>query len=274
MCTTLLYKMFTNNWQIFIVGLALFLNVPSGYGQDSITDPNVKVNAQFWIDYNFSKSTSETRDISTQIGFRKIAPKVYDRFLAISTMNFDNLSQNKWLKLINSFHLGTGVIYTSNYNANDNLEFRLNQGVRYNIKTVKFLTIHNYVRLEERLQTSFDKDWTFGFRLRYKVSTEIVWDKHFFGFTEGLYFPLEAEVFFTLKKTDRFNDLIRLSPGIGFKMKSGWRFEAFLIFNRTKNITETSNNSSDFILRIRIRDERKKTVENTSGDDTVDNGIE
>ena len=249
--------------------LILLFGVTQAYGQDSIVDQDVRVNTQFWIDYNFSKSKSETRDVSTQIGYRKILPEVYDRFLAISTMNFDNLTQNKWLKLLNSYHLGAGAIYTSNYDASDNFEIRLIQGVRYNISTLKLLNINNYVRLEERLQTSFSNDWTLGYRLRYKLSTEISWKKHYFGFTRGLYFPLEAEVFFNLKKTDRFNDLIRLSPGIGFRTKSGWRFETFIIFNRTKNITETNNKSSDFILRFRIRDERDKTVENTAPEELI-----
>jgi hypothetical protein len=63
--------------------------------------------------------------------------------------------------------------------------------------------------------------------------------------------------------------LIRLSPGVGFKTKSGWRFETFIIFNQTKNITETNNQSSDFVLRFRIRDEREKTVESTAPEDPV-----
>jgi hypothetical protein len=260
-------------WQIVIGLFFLLFTAPRGYSQDSIVDQEVSVNTQFWIDYNFSKSKDETRDISTQIGFRKISPKVYDRFLAISTMNIENQSENKWLKLINSYHLGAGAIYTSNYDANDNLELRFIQGIRYDINTLKllninnyprFLNINNYIRLEERLQTSFSSGWTMGYRLRYKLSTEISWDRHFFGLTEGLYFPLEAEVFFNFKKSDRFNDLIRISPGVGYKLKSGWRFEAFIIFNQTKNITETNNKSSDFILRFRIRDERNKTVESTA----------
>jgi hypothetical protein len=188
-------------------------------------------------------------------------------------MNIENQSENKWLMLLNSFHLGAGAIYTSNHDAKDNLEFRFIQGVRFNINTLKllkvnktsrFLNLNNYVRLEERLQTSFNNSWVLGYRLRYKLSTEISWDRHFLGFTKGFYFPLEAEIFFNLRKTDRFNDLIRISPGIGYKTKSGWRFETFIIFNRTKNITETNNTSSDFILRFRIRDERYKTVESTA----------
>jgi hypothetical protein len=265
--------MLAHSKEFIVVLFFLLLTTPLLYGQDSIVDQEVRVNTQFWIDYNFSKSISETLDISTQLGFRKITPKVYDKFLAISTMNIENQSENKWLKLINSYHLGAGAIYTSNYDANDNFELRFIQGVRYNINTLKllnindyprFLNINNYVRLEERIQTSFSNNWKLGYRLRYKLSTEISWDRHLFGFIEGLYFPLEAEVFFNLKKTDRFNDLFRISPGVGYKTKKGWRFEAFIIFNRTKNITETNNNSNDFILRFRIRDERKKTVESTA----------
>jgi hypothetical protein len=264
--------------QIVIGLFFLLFTAPFGFSQDSTVDQDVSVNGQFWIDYNFSKSKSETRDISTQIGFRKISPRVYDRFLVISTMNIENQSENKWLKLINSYHLGAGAIYTSNYDANDNLELRFIQGVRFNINTLKvlqinktsrFLNLNNYIRLEERLQTSFNKSWALGYRLRYKLSTEISWDKHLIGFTKGFYFPLEAELFFNLKKTDRFNDVIRISPGVGYKTKSGWRFETFIIYNRTKNITETNNNSSDFILSFRIRDEREKTVENTALEEHV-----
>ncbi len=233
-------------------------------GQNEFIDEDVKVNQQFWLDYNFSSSTKENRDISTQIGFRKITPQVYDKFLGISTINFKNESEKKLLKVFSSFHLGAGAIYTSNYDDNDNLELRLLQGVRFNIRTLKLFTFNNYIRLEERLQTSFNNNWTLGYRLRYKISTAISWENHFLKFTEGFYFPLEAEVFLNLKKTSRFNDLLRLSPGVGYKTKKGWRFETFIIFNRTKNITETNNKSSDFILRIRIRDERQKKVENSA----------
>lgn len=262
-----------------LIGIFILLFIgPHGYSQDSIVDQEVSVNTQFWIDYNFSKSIDETRDISTQAGFRKISPEVYDKFLAISTLNIENQSEHKWLKLLNSFHLGAGAIYTSNFDAKDNLELRFIQGVRFNINTLKvlrinktsrFLNLNNYIRLEERLQTSFNNSWSLGYRLRYKLSTQISWDRHLLRFTKGFYFPLETELFFNLKKTDRFNDLIRISPGVGYKTKSGWRFETFIIFNRTKNITETNNKSSDFILRFRIRDERYKTVESTAPEEHV-----
>ncbi len=244
--------------------------VASIHAQDTIVDKDVRVNQQLWLDYNFSKSFDENRDLSTQVGFRKITPQVYDRFLAISTMNFRNQSENKIFKTISSFHLGAGVIYTANYEAKDNLELRLIQGFKFHIPTIQLITLHNYIRLEERLQTSFSNGWSAGYRLRYRLSTEIKWGKHLFDFTEGLYFPIESELFFNLKKSDRFNDLLRLSPGIGYKFKSGWKVETYLIFNRTKNITETNNKSSDFILRIRVRDERNRQVKDIPVQDELD----
>ena len=99
------------------------------FAQDSIIDQDVRVNKQFWFDYNFTNSLTEALNISTQVGYRKITPKIYNRFLGISTLNIKN---NKKLfnfegdkPFIKSFHLGAGIIYTQNNNNNDNFELRL-----------------------------------------------------------------------------------------------------------------------------------------------------
>ena len=241
-----------------------FMICMAGTAQDSILDQEVRVNEQVWIDYNFNKRFSESRFLSTQVGFRKIFPEVYDRVLAISTMN---MRAKKGFKLfdqeeafINSYQLGAGVIYTRNFDSKDNLEIRLLQGLKFNIPTVKGFKLYNYTRLEERFQNSFgDGGFEAAFRLRHRVSMVISWKKHLLTFTEGLYFPISGEVFFNLKKADRFNDLLRLSPGVGYKLESGWRFELYTIFNRTRNITDTNEKSSDFILRLRIYSPDKKT---------------
>lgn len=243
--------------QIWLVLIAMLFISKNGFSQDSIVDQDVKVNSQIWLDYNFTKMLSDAKNINTQIGFRKITPEIYNRFLGISTLNIKNNKKLINLKnekpLIKSYHLGAGLIYTQNFNKDDNAELRLIQGFKFEIPTIKPVTLYNYVRLEERFQNTFDNSgWTSAFRLRYRLSTILSWNKHYLSFTKGLYIPLQAEVFFNLKKADRFNDLLRISPGIGYRLESDWRFELYLIFNSTKNITETNNKSSDFILRLRI----------------------
>jgi hypothetical protein len=245
--------------------------VLSLYGQESNVDQDVRVNQQAWLDYNFARGFDENRDITTQLGFRKITPEVYDRFLAISTMNFKNRTKAPFLKLIGSFHGGAGIIYTSNYDAKDNLEIRLLQGLKFHIPTIKPITLHNYIRFEQRFQNSFGEGWTTGFRFRYRLSTAIALGQKLFHFTKGIYFPVESELFINFKKADRFNDILRLSPGIGYKLPSGWKIEMYLIFNQSKNITETNNTSSDFILRIRVRNDSNRRLANQAVDDLQDN---
>jgi len=244
-------------WHRGLVYIVAFFIYNTMSAQDNVVDRDVKVNQQFWLDYNFTSIFNENQNLSTQIGFRKITPEIYNKFLGHSTLNIKN--DKKLIDLINdkpllkSYHLGAGLIYTQNYDANDNLEFRLMQGVKFEIPTIKSITLYNYVRLEERFQNEFSNSgWTTAFRLRYKLSTILSWNKHYLSFAKGLYIPLQAEVFINLKKADRFNDLLRISPGIGYRLENDWRFELYVIFNSTKNITETNNKSSDFILRLRV----------------------
>lgn len=225
--------------------------------QDSIVDQAVRVNQQLWLDYNSLTKLSETQSISTQFGFRKIAPEVYDRYLIIPSWIIKNTSTGRIFNLkkslIDSYRFGVGAIYTDNYNARDNLELRLSQGVLVDLSILNRITLRNYARVEQRFQNSFDDTgWQGGFRFRYRLSTVLSWKNHLIKFTEGLYLPMEAEVFANLKKSNRFNDLLRISPGIGYQLKNDWRIELYIIYNRTKNLTETNNSSNDFIMRIRV----------------------
>ncbi|MCX7551799.1 DUF2490 domain-containing protein [Xanthomarina sp. F2636L] len=241
----------------FFLLLCLFLSVLQVKAQDSIPDQEIKVNQQLWLDYNFLNLIDSTKVLATEIGYRKITPKVFNRFLVHSTLNIPHEKSLDFLNLkkpiIESFQLGAGIYYTHNYNTDDNLEFRLAQGFKFLIPTLRGVSISNYIRLEERFQNTFNNSgWTTGYRFRYRISTEINWKKHLTKFTDGIYIPLSLEMFFNLKKSDRYNDLIRISPGIGYRLKNEWRFEVYLIFNETKNSTETNKSSSDFILRIRV----------------------
>jgi len=244
--------------KIFLCPVCALFFILQISAQDSIVDQDVRVNEQIWVDYNFKNTIRDTIFVSTQVGFRTISPQIYNRYLAISTLN---LRAKRWFKmfqkdkdpLIRSYHIGAGTIYTRNFNDTDNFELRFIQGVKFIIPTLLNAKIYNYTRLEERFQTAFDGNgWESGFRLRHRAFVMISWKKHYLNFTEGLYFPLAAEVFLNLKRSDRFNDLVRLAPGIGYKFESGLRMELYAIYNRSKNTTETNDSSNDFILRLRI----------------------
>ena len=155
--------------------------------------------------------------------------------------------------LINSFHLGGGLYYTNNIDSRNAIEFRLTQGLKFFLPSIKQVPLKNYLRLEERFQKTFDgSNWNASFRLRYQIATVIEWKKHFFTFNKGMYIPINVEVFYSLKEADRFNDVIRISPGIGYKFSDEWWAEFYVSYHYTNNITKQQEGSNDFVFRLRI----------------------
>ncbi len=110
-----------NYFWLVVCVLSCFAGLQKGIAQDSIVDQDVRVNQQFWLDYNHPNQWSETQSVRTQIAFRTIVPNVFNRFQAISTITFKNINQKerKW-GWIDSYQLGGGAIYTQNTETNDN----------------------------------------------------------------------------------------------------------------------------------------------------------
>jgi Protein of unknown function (DUF2490) len=238
----------------YLFFIVLF-NIYSIYGQEEVDD--IKVNSQIWTDFNIVYDLDEYKTIGGFIGHRSIYPRIYDNFLLVSNYSIINQKGLKLLKLekplIHSYHFGARVNYVLSKNQADNFEFRLMQGARFFIPSIESFPLLNYVRLEERFQKTLNgSKWVIGLRLRYRISTVIEWNKLVFDFTKGFYIPLNVEFFFNLKRADRFNDVVRISPGIGYKLNEEWRFELYGSYHNTLNTTEEVNTSNDFVLRLRI----------------------
>jgi len=226
------------------------------YAQDEVED--IKVNNQFWLDYNVEYPLEEFKSISGFIGYRTISPHIFDNLLLVSAYNIEN---KKSLNFI------------SDMSKVDNFELRLMQGIKFYLSSIKAIPLMNYIRFEERFQKTFDgSDWAVGFRFRYKISTVIKWKNHLLELNKGLYIPLNVEFFFNFKKTDRLNDVIRISPGIGYKLNDDWKFELYASYHNTLNTAEEYNTSNDFVIRLRIikLNFRKQTLPKTEEEQLKD----
>jgi hypothetical protein len=135
------------------------------------------------------------------------------------------------------------------------------QGLKFFLPSIDVLPLKNYIRFEERFQKTFDgSSWNSSFRFRYKVSTIIEWKKHLLSFNKGMYIPLSVEFFFNLKEADRFNDVIRISPGLGYKFNDEWKAEFYVSYHYSNNTSEDDNSTNDFVFRLRIyKSSLKKT---------------
>jgi hypothetical protein len=218
---------------------------------------DASVNSQIWLDFNGKYRLNDTRSISGFAGYRSITPRIFDKFMIVPTYDIIHTKSPKFIKsekpLISSFHLGTGLYYTNNKYEPDNFEFRLMQGLKFFLPSIEFIPLKNYIRLEERFQKTFDGSyWTSSFRFRYRISTVIEWKKHLLSFNKGMYIPLSIEFFFNLKKADRYNDVIRISPGLGYKFNDEWKAEFYVSYHHSNNTSADDKSTNDFVFRLRI----------------------
>lgn len=221
------------------------------------TSDEVINDTQIWLDFNGKYNFDETRSISGFGGYRTTNPHLYDKVMFVPSYNIIHTKSPEFMNLkkplISSFHLGTGFYYTKNVDSEDNFEFRLMQGFKFFLPSFKRLPLKNYIRLEERFQKTFNgSNWGSAVRIRYKLSTVIEWDKHLFSFNQGMYLPMSIEVFFNLTEADQFNDVVRISPGVGYKFNDQWKAEFFISYHYTLNTTADENSSNDFVFRLRI----------------------
>lgn len=225
-------------------------------GQEN--DGEVITDAQIWLDYNSKYNFNEQKSISGFGGYRTTNPRLYDKFMLVPTYNIIHTKSPEFMNrkkkpLIHSFHLGSGIYYTNNYDFADNFEFRLSEGVAFFLPSLKTIPLKNLIRFEQRFQKTFDgSNWNTSLRFRYKISTVIEWKKRLFAFNKGMYIPMSLEVFFDLTEADQFNDVIRISPGLGYKLNDKWKAEFYISYHYTLKTTADDNSSNDFVFRLRL----------------------
>jgi len=236
--------------------IAIFLFCISHANSQSDSDEVIN-DTQIWLDFNGKYNFDERTSLSGFGGYRTTNPHLYDKIMLVPTYNIIHTKSPEFMNLkkplINSFHLGTGLYYTKNVGAEDNFEFRLMQGLAFFLPSTKYLPLKHYIRLEERFQKTFDdSNWNMAFRIRYRLSTVIEWKKHLFAFNQGMYIPMSLEVFFNLSQADQFNDVVRVSPGLGYKFNNQWKAEFYVSYHYTLNTTSDDNSSNDLVFRLRI----------------------
>lgn len=209
---------------------------------------------QIWLDYNPLFSISDKFDIYGDIAARTVFPNEWYRFVIGPSLRY------KYLKLIfkklyykEELHFGIRFFFTVNKRFHNRLEIRPFQGYRLVWPNRPKISIQHYVRLEERfdMETS---NWisTFGLRLRYMIELKLKLKRDLNSFTDGLYFPVSMEFFWNLKGVQQFNDVIRITPGVGYEFSKIWKAEFDLSYHYTRNTIKDNFATNDIVFRFRV----------------------
>ena len=239
---------------IVVIGLLFSCSLLSS--QETVPE-DVSVNSQFWFDFNVKHNFDEKRSVRGFAGYRTISPHIYDKFMIVPTYDIIHTKSPEFMNLkkplISSFHFGVGLYYTNNVSEADNFEFRLMQGLKFYLPSIDLIPLKTYIRLEERFQKTFDdSNWSVSGRFRFKFSTAIEWKKHLLSFNKGMYIPISIEFFVNLQEADRYNDVIRISPGLGYKINNEWKAEFYISYHYSRDTSEDNDSTNEFVFRLRI----------------------
>ena len=238
------------NTKIQLLVLLIFsahLLIAQDFEDKSITE-------QIWLDYNPEYSLSERVDLYGGLGARTVFPNEWYRFFIEPTVRYKRpkfILKDLYYK--EELHFGIRFFFTTNKSFSNRLEIRPFQGYKLKWPNRPRVVIQHYVRLEERfdLETA---NWvnTFGLRLRYQAKMTLKLKGDLISFNDGLYLPIRMEFFWNMKRVQQFNDVVRITPGIGYEFSEFWRAEFDMSYQYTRNTVEDNFATNDIVFRFRV----------------------
>ena len=207
---------------------------------------------QLWLDYNANYHVSGKFKVYGDVGYRRISPDIWTRYYirpAVSYFHSLPLKSGKYLTI--TYHFGIGTFFTNAVDTSNNLEIRPFQGVDLQWPTFKRLQINHYVRLEEQFEYT-NNDWDFGLRGRYMIAGIFHWNRETWNKLNNFYLPFHIEFFWNITTTSLNNDLIRITPGLGYTFNLKWKMEFSTSYHRTRIDVDNSFETNDIVFRLRL----------------------
>jgi len=213
-----------------------------------------EVTNQVWIDFNPSYKISESFDLRGRIGAKAIFPnawyKIYTRAevsYKLPRYIFKNVNYNEKVYAGIDYYY---IYYTENPNV---IEISPYQGYSLFWPNRKRVVIKHNVELGERFQWDVE-DWnySFGLKLSYEASLTFKFHGDIWEYGKGFYLTASAKFWWNLIATTVFNDVVRITPGIGYEINPRWKTAFYIGYNYTKNLTEEEFQTNNIIYRFRV----------------------
>jgi len=211
---------------------------------------------QLWVSLEPSWVVGENKKIVGTFSYRTIWPNSWHRviFRASKEVTYDTLVFKRF-KHQEKLLYGIGNFWVLRNKSPNSFEIRPFQGYGFSFDLTKRFQLQQLLRLEERFL--FNKDQAhdfFGLRLRYQVKTVIDLNGLLFAEGKGFYLPASIEAFFNIVKVSEFNDVIRITPGLGYQADRDFKVEAGLAYHYTKQGKEEDKlvRTNDIVFQFRI----------------------
>ncbi|CDF78113.1 conserved hypothetical protein (DUF2490), partial [Formosa agariphila KMM 3901] len=236
----------------------IFLVSPS-YAQDNGGLPveDNEFTQQLWFDFNPSWTVGDGQKFTGNFGYRTIMPKSWHRiiFKAALEKDFEKLIFKRFNhseKLL--FGTGFFILTTKESDEYGSFEIRPFQGYELGINLSPRIVFKQLFRLEERFVFSdAPENEVFGLRFRYQAQVIFNLAGVLFGEGEGFYIPIAIEGFYNLVSASQFNDVIRVTPGLGYQFNPDFKIDGSAAYHYTQQGNDDGLvRTNDIVFRFRI----------------------
>ncbi len=215
---------------------------------------STKTTQQLWLDYNQKWQLSDRMSIGGPIGIKSISTHAWNRYYVSPQIAYKVPKMMlKDLKYSEELRGGVEFYYNQNTDGPDVLEITPFQGYALTWPNRERLDIRHYVELQERFQLETD-NWhnKFGLKLSYEVSCTFKFQGDVWQYGKGFYMPVSLKFYWNLIDAVVFNNVFRITPGLGYQFNHEWKAAFLLGYNRTRNGVGDQFKTNDIIYRFRV----------------------
>jgi hypothetical protein len=190
-----------------------------------------------------------------------------------------NLDAPKWraLDLISTLdrtftqnidgNIGLNFSYVFQNDTINTLELRPSIGTRIHFTPNQRVLSRLFLRVEQRnLYQQGTSDWQHSLRMRVRPELLIPLNKKSYYEDKMFYGIVDAEWFIVPENDvdERFANRFRIRVGIGYRLSRQWRFEGIYMHQLSKNKIGDDFDTSDNIVRLRLKYFPSRQKENSS----------
>ena len=215
---------------------------------------NSSVNNQVWVDFNVYYKISDSFDFRAKGGTKSVFPNVWNKAYTSAEIYY-NIPNFIFQKIKHKERVYGGIdFYHAVFDEAPNvIEISPYQGYTLFLPNRKRIIIKHNVELGERFQWDV-KDWnySFGLKLSYEASLTFKFQGDLVELGKGFYLSVSAKFWWNLISTSIFNDVMRITPGIGYQINPKWKAAFYIGYNYTKNQVIDEFKTDNVIYRLRL----------------------
>ena len=240
-----------SNKIIYVFIVVILFEAPALMAQES---SNSTVTNQLWLDFNPKWQISERTDLRGKVGAKSIYPRLWRKLYTTAEISY-SIPKNifKKLQYNERAYAGIDFYYIFFIDLPDVIEISPYQGYTLTWPNRERFDLRHNAELGQRFQWGVtDWDFSFGLKLSYEATMVFKFKGDHWDYGQGFFLSASAKFWWNLISTTIFNDVVRITPGLGYQINPDWKAAFYVGYNYTRNLTAEEFHTDNIIYRLRL----------------------